>query len=195
MDNLGQWSSEFGREYTDRNVYDFTQRIPDFLKILPLDAKYILEVGSNYGNNLRAIETLGKKVIGIEPNDYARDNGRDCRIIEGNCYDIPFANNSFDLVFTCGVLIHIPPDKLEQAQKEIFRVSKKYILVIEYIGEDEVLDEFGMKLYRGKQDMLWKRKDYAFPNCELIGSGKLNDIWDNAEWRLFKKAEMNAEIA
>lgn len=189
-DNLGTWAGEFGKEYTDRNQYDPALRVEGFKQMIPFDARYILEVGSNYGNNLAAIEMLGKTAIGVEPNEYALNKGQALlrKIIPGNAYKLPFADNSFDLVFTCGVLIHIPPDKLREAMGEIQRVTKKYILTIEYMGKDEaILDDKGMKLYRGQTEMMWKRESYRWKNAKLTTSGELGKEWDNASWLLHDK--------
>jgi len=55
------------------------------------------------------------------------------------------------LVFTSGVLIHISPDNIANALKEIYRVSKSYIWGFEYWA-----DEYRKVNYRGKDDLLWK---------------------------------------
>ena len=50
----------------------------------------------------------------------------EAHLFEGNASKLPFEDNSMDLVFTSGVLIHISPDDLLQACSEIHRVSRKY---------------------------------------------------------------------
>lgn len=189
MDNLDIWASTFGKEYTDRNQYDPSLRVAGFGNMIPYDVKYALEVGCNYGNNLAAIESIGLTAIGVEPNEYALRKGQELlrKIIPGNAYNLPFATNSFDLVFTSGVLIHIPNDLLEQAMNEIYRVSRKYILTIEYMGADKERDENDMKEYRGLKGMMWKRDTYRWKDCRLIKSGELGEVWDNASWLLHQK--------
>lgn len=191
MNNLESWAGEFGKEYTDRNQYDPAIRVDGFRKMIPSDARYILEVGSNYGNNLASLEMIGKTAIGVEPNEYALEKGQRLlrKIIPGNAYRLPFATASFDLVMTCGVLIHVPPDLLQEAMGEIYRVSRKYILTIEYMGKDEaILDEKGMKLYRGQTEMMWKRESYRWKDAKLTTSGELGKEWDNASWLLHEKS-------
>ena len=61
----------------------------------------------------------------------------------------------FDLVFTRGMLIHLPKEVLDKAIKNIYNSSKKYCLVAEYYSPDRRMVE-----YRGMKDMLWT-DDYA----------------------------------
>lgn len=48
-------------------------------------------------------------------------------ISQGTIYDLPFENDSFDLVMACEVLEHL--EDPQKAIKEIMRVSKRYMLV------------------------------------------------------------------
>jgi SAM-dependent methyltransferase len=108
------WRGKFGDEYTKRNDYDWTKRIPTFKHILnDIKIKDILEVGSNCGKNLLALEQMGYSAMGIEPNTSARKEaqGKNILTFPGTADDIPFGQESFDLVFTCGVLIHVPPNE------------------------------------------------------------------------------------
>jgi len=100
------------------------------------DLKSVLEVGCGTGRNLKTIgehfPEIGAR--GIEPQPMgcytAQNIGVDVEI--GKAQDIPKDDNSFDMVFTFGVLIHIGPH-LKKAFEEMFRVSKRYILIAEYI--------------------------------------------------------------
>ena len=111
-------------------------------------------------------------------------------IVEAFADDIPFKNSFFDLVFTSVVLIHIPNNKLKKCIDEIYRVSKKYILTIEYFSPNNEEVE-----YRGKKELLFKR-DYGsafldrYPELKLIDYGffwKRVTLQDNVNWWLFKK--------
>ena len=95
----------------------------------------------------------------------------------------------FDIVFTCGVLIHIHPENLLDAMKEIYRVSKKYIVCAEYFSDkDEEIN------YHGEDGLLFK-KDFGsfyldnFPNLKLIDYGfswKRVTGMDNLTWWIFE---------
>lgn len=178
------WLENFGEEYRERNRYDWRKRVPMFreiLKDLPIES--ILEVGSNIGLNLESLADLGYiYLMGIEPNETSAKESRFPTKI-GTAKKIPINSDYFNLVFTCGVLIHVPPDELEQSMKEIIRVSNRYVLAIEYEASRET-----MVKYRGQRDMLWKRpygKLYKQLGLKLIKEGK-TDI--KCRYWLFEKA-------
>jgi pseudaminic acid biosynthesis-associated methylase len=183
---LDTWRGEFGKEYTDRNVVDWHHRLPAFSKMLEgLQLRRVLEVGCNRGHNLRTVQELlgeGTEIFGVEPNPYAlslaRSSSDKISAVPGNIYDLPFKDGYFDLVFTTGVLIHIPPTRLAEAISEIARVSRRYILAVEYYAEEDTSIN-----YRGHEDLLWKRnflKHYEanVPGLSLKGTGD----WDKEEW-------------
>lgn len=154
---LHEWQGTFGRDYTDRNIVDPASRIDGFRELLDgLDVDAILEVGCNRGHNLVALDALGYLALGVEPGEYARQIAceRDFNVIAGNIYDLPFPDRDADLVFTSGVLIHVPPDKILEALGEMARVSARYLLAIEYHADTETEVP-----YRGLDGMLWRR-DY-----------------------------------
>ena len=192
MKQLNRWKDNFGDEYTRRNVVDWRSRIPIFERILDgLEIDSVLEVGCNRGHNLLAIHDIigDKEIYGIEPNGYARSlaqrEGLD--VINGDICDIPFKDGYFDLVFTYGVLIHIPENMLPRALNELYCVSRHYIVLAEYFSEkDEVIH------YRGYDDMLWRRNylewflSQTFPNSvTLIRSGF--EKKGRITWWVFKK--------
>ena len=194
---LRVWEGEFGKAYTDRGVTDWPVRLPAFQKMLDgLPVKRVREVGCNRGHNLVALVELlgeGSDVVGIEPNRYALELARETSVkigaLYGHAFDIPFKDGYFDLVFTCGVLIHVSLKDLPKALMEIYRVSKRYILAIEYYAEEETVIH-----YRGRDDLLWKRdflKHYQtqFPDLTLIRSGywEPEDGFDRCHWWLLEK--------
>jgi pseudaminic acid biosynthesis-associated methylase len=195
---LIRWSGEFGDAYTDRNEIDWHDRLPAFTEICAgLEIGSVLEVGCNRGHNLRALQCLlpGSRLAGVEPNDHARAlaaatvPGCDLRAAEAGA--LPFPAASCDLVFTSGVLIHIPPADLDRVLAEIHRVARRWILAIEYFAErDECLP------YRGRADMLWKRNFIAhyrdrFPELLKLRQGFLGRDagFDDCRWWLLQKPE------
>jgi pseudaminic acid biosynthesis-associated methylase len=193
---LKKWKEKFGKKYTQRSKFDWKIRTGPFKKMVSdLNIEDVLEVGCNRGYNLMSLnEVLGKeaKLLGVEPNKHAirlaRNSKPNFGAIEGNAYDLPFKNGYFDLCLTCTLLIHIPPDGLSAAMREIRRVCNSYILSIEYYSENE--EEV---IYRGNEDMLWKR-DYLdlwkeeFPNLSLVRKGYWGpeDGFDRCHWWLME---------
>ena len=171
---LNEWTKEFGREYTDRNMLSIeemessykqkygitrTELNMGFLDNIEMSAR-ILEVGSNIGNQLACMQNIGfMNLYGIEPQEYAveisRQRTKGTNLIKGSAFDLPFKDNYFDMVFTSGVLIHINPDEIKLAMEEIYRCSKKWIWGFEYYS-----NEYIEIPYRGKKNLLWKA-DFA----------------------------------
>jgi pseudaminic acid biosynthesis-associated methylase len=201
---LSRWRGDFGNAYIERNEvtpenHQKRQNVwQDILKkTSSSEVKSILEVGSNIGLNIRALKEVSKaELYAVEPNPKARqrildDNVLDQHhVLDGSAFALPFDDASKDLVFTCGVLIHVHPDDLQKACNEIYRVSKKYILAIEIFSKkSEVIH------YRGYDDMLFKR-DYGlkwlefYPNLKPIAQGFLwqpTTSIDDSVWWLFEK--------
>jgi len=197
------WTGHAGNRYIKRNQSsdeNHKNRINFWKNILSRVAlnnnSKILEVGANIGLNLKAIKSIKKfDLYAIEPNSNACQE-----IIKNNILDkehllhdvaneIGFSDNKFDIVFTCGVLIHIHPENLLDAMKEIYRVSKKYIVCAEYFSDkDEEIN------YHGEDGLLFK-KDFGsfyldnFPNLKLIDYGfswKRVTGMDNLTWWIFE---------
>lgn len=181
------WKGTFGKGYLERNLFTpatFDQSYKkkfgitrsamnrDFLDVLPRDIR-ILEVGANFGAQLQLLQKMGfTNLYGVELNpaiaDYGRKTVRGINLIEGDALNLPFKDNSFDLVFTSGVLIHIAPKDRAKAIREIYRCSKKYIWGFEYFAEKST-----EILYRGHKNRLWKANFLAlykkqFPKLKLV---------------------------
>ena len=191
-DQLTHWSGQFGNAYTNRNAEDPSHRLPIFREILSgLSLDRVLEVGCNRGYNLITFSQLlgDVELFGIEPNRYAieiaRQSGDRIKVLPGNVFCLPFEDEYFDMVLTAGVLIHIALPDLSEAIREIYRVSRRYVLAIEYYADIETEIP-----YRGRNDLLWKR-DFLryykeeFPDLRLIRTGYWE--WNESNWWLLEK--------
>tara|TARA_B100002003_G_C13993011_1_gene479726 strand:- start:190 stop:834 length:645 start_codon:yes stop_codon:yes gene_type:complete len=184
---IKEWDSIFGKEYTDRNLRGAegtdewsnaqfgitrTKMNNEFLGTMDRSMA-ILEVGANIGNQLGLLQKMGfGNLTGLELQSYAIEIGgeqyADIKFIKGSVLDIPFPDNSFDLVFSSFFLIHISPEDLKSAMKQIYRCARKYIWGFEYYNENLVEIP-----YRDKINMMWKA-DYAtiyqdyFPDLNMI---------------------------
>jgi pseudaminic acid biosynthesis-associated methylase len=172
-EQLKEWGKEFGNRYTQRNLftaeevdnmyllkYGVTRTAMNklFLDFLDRDSN-ILEVGTNVGLQLNLLSKLGfKNLYGIEINPSAIEfshkinEGLPIYIIKASAFDIPFKDKWFDLVFTSGVLIHIHPNDISGAAKEIYRCTNKFIWCFEYF----INEGYKEIIYRGKSNLLWK---------------------------------------
>lgn len=198
------WRGDFGTDYIQRNLANARQlrsRTALWAKIVDrfvgAPPESILEVGSNIGNNLRALRTLlDAEMYALEPNGEARkilveDGVVDAgHAMDGLATAIPLADNAVDMAFTSGVLIHIHPDDLSASMGEIYRVASRYIVCIEYFS-----DKPEMIPYRGHDDRLFKR-DFGgfyldlFPSMKVLDCGfawkRLTGL-DNLTWWVFEK--------
>jgi len=209
-----KWEGNFGDEYTDRNPqtkeamdelyqnnFGITraQLNKDFLDFLPKDIK-ILEVGCNVGTQLAHLKALGfNNLTGVEISDYAlnkaKQNDPNINFLKASALSLPFADNSFDFVFTSGVLIHIHPEDVKKAIDEFHRVSKKYIWGFEYYSEQCKEIE-----YHGNKELLWKN-DFMnlflqrHSDLEVVNNRKLKYLGseNRDEMFLLQKMSMGQE--
>jgi len=188
------WKGRFGKQYTNRNIIDWKTHLQVLGIISGLEIDKVLEIGCNRGHNLTALDCLGTTPYGIDLNQYA------LQLAPSNtaCADassIPFKDNSFDLVLTMGVLIHIPPVLLGGVLSEIYRVSSQYILLIEYWAPEDT-----PIIYQTKSDMLWKRNFpehiiSLHPDLVVVRNGRWgydDKFYDKLHGWLFEKERVNA---
>jgi pseudaminic acid biosynthesis-associated methylase len=208
MDSTNQekfWNSDFGKAYTDRNMWEDDEAWDraysetwgmtkieinnKVLLALPKDIK-ILEVGCNYGAQLRCFQRMGfENLYGIELQPYAVEKSKKqfsgLNIITGSGFDLPFKDDFFDLVCTNGVLIHIAPQDHFAFMKEIHRCSKQYIMGWEYY--DKEVTELN---YRDNEGYMWKA-DYAriykknFPDLDLKAEQHIKYVANNNQDSIF----------
>ncbi len=194
------WKGKFGKTYSFRSTSVKREKdsVVFFKKIFNKNFKIksILELGSNTGNNLIALNKLYKNanLNAVEINNHA------CKIMKKRLKKIKVYNASiktfnlkqkFDLVLVKGVLIHLNPKELKNTYKKIFQFSKKYILIAEYFSPNPTT-----LLYRRHRNKLFKR-DFAgefldkFPKTKLLNYGFVYNRdkhpQDNINWFLIKK--------
>ena len=190
------WSGEFGVRYTDRNR-QVNAETGNFHHSLctQLGARRVLEVGCNIGLNLTKMAAESHfDVWGVDLNGYAIAGAKRClpnaRFALASAYSLPFGDDAFDLTFTSGVLIHIPPHSLERVMTEIHRTSRKWICCCEYYSA-EVIEV----PYRGEKGALYK-SDFGrlffecFPGLKLVEKGflaKETTGFDNLTFWIFEK--------
>jgi len=172
------WEGQFGDEYINRNRKGIASNLSFFSKVFSktISVNSIIEFGANIGVNLAAIHELCPQAIlaAVEINSLAVSELKKHLFISEIYHEsiLNFhAKNSYDLVFTKGVLIHINPEKLSNVYDLLYQSSRRYILIAEYYNPKPV-----EVLYRGHDGKLFKR-DFAgelmdkYPDCELVDYG------------------------
>jgi SAM-dependent methyltransferase len=125
----------------------------------------ILEVGAGEGMQLGLLEELGfqrERMAACDVNEQALERciAADRRVAD--IVDLPYGDGQFDLVFTSGVLIHVPPTELPKATAGLVRVAGRWVLGYEYWAERNTEIE-----WRGRKGVLWKAN---YP-AALVASG------------------------
>jgi spore coat polysaccharide biosynthesis protein SpsF len=207
--SLGQreaWRGEFGDTYTARNTRteaSLASRSRLFARVLTAidlgPRASVLEVGTNLGMNLEALTRVADvRPFGVDLNHGALASlrttpglGARARVVTAEGRQLPFAASSMDLVFTCGVLIHVHPTDLLDTCHEMVRVTRRYLFCAEYFSPQPETIE-----YRGHPDLLFKRDFGSFfldhwPRLRVVDYGF---VWkrmefDDLNWWLFERTE------
>ena len=158
------WTGDFGNEYIYRNSLDrllgpATAMWAQILQYCLEPPRSAFEMGCNIGANLYALKNLLPEIslTAVEINSQAANLAKNTQATIYNCsiYDFEYPADSFDLVFSSGVLIHIDPNFISDIYKKIYALSNRYILINEYYNPTAV-----SLTYRNHKNKLFKR-DFA----------------------------------
>jgi len=186
------WAGDFGKEYTKRNRVQWSQRAPFWqrtLEQMTLWPHNILEVGCNAGWNLNAIRHIDPEInlVGVDVCQdaiiEAEESGHECYLMSAKQLDM--LDEKFDLVFTAGVLIHVPPNDMDETMDAIINASQRYVLAVEYPSWEEEEVE-----YRGHSEKLWRRpfgEYYINKGLDLVSMGDAGPGFDKCGYWLLRK--------
>lgn len=125
------------QKHTHRNpiqrflVSNFYKKTYETLK--PLKPNKVLDVGCGEGITIKKLkeEKIGKTYEGVDPLPEALKLAKrvdpETKYTKASIYDLPYKDNSFDLVLCMEVLEHL--DKPDKALSELKRVSSKYVYI------------------------------------------------------------------
>jgi ubiquinone/menaquinone biosynthesis C-methylase UbiE len=140
-------SKKFGRDYFDGerkygyggfnyNPKFWNKVVQDFIHEYSLNEdSSILDIGCAKGFMLVDFKKAlpGIKIVGIDISNYAVTNGHsmviDC-LIEGNAIELPFEDNSFDLVISINTIHNLKKYDIKKSLKEIERVKSKHAFIM-----------------------------------------------------------------
>jgi len=103
------------------------------------DAKRILDLGSGRGENSAMLALQNKETTLF---DWSQENlefskqvfsiiGKQARFVQGDMTkSLPFMNDEFDVVFSCGVFEYFSDDQISDILKEIFRVTRRRAIIL-----------------------------------------------------------------
>lgn len=104
-------------------------------RVAALRPASVLEVGCGYGKQLAALRRRlpGCRLVGLDfsPTQLARGRaylaGLDgIQLILGSGDELPFADDSFEMVLTSAVILHNPPEVAECIRREVMRVATRW---------------------------------------------------------------------
>ena len=134
---VGGLRERFGGDYEkfftdyDQFRYQTENHLPACFDALNLKGKRVLEIGLGEGADSESLIRRGAHWSGVDLTAESIERVRTrltlrdlpfADLKQGSVLDLPFADNSFDMVFSHGVLHHVP--EIKQAEKEIHRVLR-----------------------------------------------------------------------
>lgn len=173
------WCGNFGNEYASRNksAQLLASKRAHLGRMIGRTSgvRSVIEFGANIGLNLVALHELlpDASLTAVEINSQAVKSLSELPFVRSKQASIldEGLGESFDLVLTWGLLIHIDPKDLPVAYASLYRGCGRYLCVGEYYSpKPEAI------VYRGATGMLFKR-DFAgdimerYPDMKLLDYG------------------------
>lgn len=134
---VGGLKERFGGDYEkffsdyDQFRYSLERHLPACFDALGLSGERVLEVGLGQGADSESLIRRGARWSGVDLTAESVERVRTRltlrdlpfeRLEQGSVLDLPFPDGIFDMVFSHGVLHHVP--EIRQAQQEIHRVLR-----------------------------------------------------------------------
>lgn len=92
-------------------------------EVFKINPDKILEIGVGNGFLYDYLKKAGKDIVSVDINPERRPD------IVGSVVNLPFDDNSFNVVLCFQVLEHLPFGNFQEALREMRRVSKKHIIL------------------------------------------------------------------
>ena len=105
------------------------ERIRLTIDAVPDDVNTILEVGSGNGLLIKSLRDSGYDPVASDISSNALKHIHTRKRVQAEASNLPFPTDSFDLIFACELLEHIPVPIFSRVLDELARVSQKYIII------------------------------------------------------------------
>lgn len=137
-------------------------------KVIPLIEKYIREkrlIDIGCGNGLISFfinKKLKNEIVLLDKEDLREQKVKNFPFVKASVLNMPLENKSFDVSYVQFLFHHLPASaKLENILKEVKRISKEYIIIIE-----DVIDN-GSDIKKIKEHDISMNKVFH-PNQKMI---------------------------
>ena len=128
-----RFHSDYDKFFTDydRFRYENERHLPACIDALKVAGRQVLEIGLGEGSDSERLIRQGARWSGVDLTAESIDRVRTRlalrdlpfeQLRQGSVLDLPFGDDTFDMVFSHGVLHHVPD--IRQAQSEIHRVLR-----------------------------------------------------------------------
>ncbi len=139
----------------------------------PIDS--VLDIGCGDGYLMAQVSPFANEVHGVDPEEQAVDLAKEMlggdsksRVVLGNCYDLPYPDEAFDVVLLADVIEHLKDD--DACLREIRRVLRRtgtLVVTTPQWRSDRVWDERHEREYQSSElrDLLsrhFARVDLSF---------------------------------
>ena len=128
-----RFHGDYDRFFTDYDQFRYRneRHLPACIEALNVTGRQVLEIGLGEGAESERLIRQGARWSGVDLTAEAVERVRTRLTLrelayeelrQGSVLSLPFADDSFDMVFSHGVLHHVP--EIKQAQNEIHRVLR-----------------------------------------------------------------------
>lgn len=141
------------RDYSWERLGSYFQRTASHIKE-KFNPSTALDVGCAKGFLVKALDELSVDAYGIDPSIYAVTKADDViadKIQMEVAQSIPYPDNTFDVVTCFDVLEHVPVQQVPKALKEMFRVSKQWVVLRTVTHEVEGDNDSSHETIRDKE--------------------------------------------
>lgn len=134
-----------GKHYVDEFATPAVQQRYDaqaeeVLEVLAsLSFRSVAEVGCGFARvGRKVVERFGASWVGLDVSRAQLEAARrrfpsfKGSVVEASATQLPLASNSFDLVLSAEVLLHIPPDRIGAVAREMLRVSRRHVVHVDW---------------------------------------------------------------
>jgi SAM-dependent methyltransferase len=103
-----------GPEFVDQWRSHLRRNLGPMMGVADLRDQLILDVGCGFGRHLHVASEAGAEIVGVDLSggvDVAWRNNRNhprCHVVQADIFDQPFRQDLFDIVWSFGVLHHMP---------------------------------------------------------------------------------------
>lgn len=172
-------------EWLSADVWHFPYAYRTFSKYIPREA-HILEVGFGSGRMLtRIAKELGCACTGVDVEDgafpslsfFSGQHRVEVEVLKGSGFCLPFKDNSFDVVYSEGVIEHFPVDESQEMITEHVRACREGGLVIISVPNKFAFVHSLTKLLLGKRFLFYPEHSLStFELCRLMARAGLTPI-------------------